>query len=97
MSTLWMYTWNNPGTCVQDWMALLDTRQDLEYWCFGVEQAPTTGTKHYQGMLRFNGIRSIPYLIKHLGKGIYYAPWNVGSEAMLVAYCRKDGEWYDKI
>lgn len=49
-----LFTWNNYS---EDWRAKLE-HLDTTYCCAGKETAPTTGTPHIQGYLRFKSPRS---------------------------------------
>lgn len=49
----WVFTWNNYPGIWKDTLNLLFVNFDAEYMIAEEEIAPSTGTKHIQGYIRF--------------------------------------------
>lgn len=85
-------TWNNyTGESVD---VCRRTLKDVEYGCFGLEVAPTTGTPHIQGYFRFkNPISWDKFRKKFLGASIFVAR---GDDFQNRVYCSKEGNFTEE-
>lgn len=81
------FTWNNYTEDDVDFLRGLTTR--LTYIIFGREIAPTTGTPHLQGYLRFINARTKSGVIK-LFKKKAHVEVAAGTEYQNYNYCNKD-------
>jgi len=86
-STNYRFTHNN-----YDNTALEDTVPCL-YIIYGKEVAPTTGTPHLQGVIRFASKKSFKQVIDLL-PGCNIDPCDALTAA--IAYCKKDGDWTER-
>jgi len=50
----WCFTVNNPVQAEEQFLAYLETLDDIRYAVFQREKAPDTGTEHYQGYMEFS-------------------------------------------
>jgi len=76
---------NNPIVKPETWAA------DYEYLVYQLEQAPETGTKHYQGFVTFNSAKRLSGL-KKLNKTVHWKPCDNkrGGAAGAIKYCTKE-------
>lgn len=71
--------------------------QDTEYCAWGEEVAPTTGTKHLQGILYFHKKVTLKGVVRRNywnGKHPHYVLCR-GTLQANIAYCKKDGKFYE--
>ncbi len=64
----WCFTVNNPVQTETEFIAYLQTIPDLRYAVFQREQAPATGTEHYQGYCEFTQPKWFSTIKKILSK-----------------------------
>lgn len=85
------FTWNNYD---ENSISFLNEIQ-CEYLVYGKEIAPTTGTPHLQGFIKFKNDRSVN-AVRKLFKGASIAPC-ISSDVNNIAYCTKeDSEFYER-
>lgn len=65
------------------------------YLIFGLEVAPTTGTKHIQGYIYFDEAKSMSATKKVLGDKKVHLTAAKGNADQNKTYCSKDGEFYE--
>jgi len=83
------FTWNNYPADHGDVLAAFGCR----YYCYGYEEAPTTGTEHLQGFLYFDNQKSIAAMrLRIPGCDIRIAN---GTPQQNIVYCSKDGEFLE--
>lgn len=87
------FTWNNYDEATEGFLAELFESQNIEYMCYGREVAPTTGTKHLQGFIRFGSKRS-PNAIRKLLKGAHVEV-SKGNVWQNHDYCSKGGDYVE--
>lgn len=80
----WCFTLNNPEANPPDYSAF-----GADYIIVGAETAPSTGTRHHQGYVRFTNTRALGGVRLLLPA----AHWEAckGSETDNIAYCSKEG------
>lgn len=89
-SRQFIFTWNNYDDASLLHLDSLPT----QYLCYGKELAPTTGTPHLQGYLRFTNPRSLLAIRSQLpGVDVRIAR---GTPEQCIAYCSKDGNFTEK-
>lgn len=98
---LWMFTLNNYSPSQVEMLSALTTHSVLphtipHYVGFGYEIAPSTGTPHLQGMIRF----TVQVWFKDVASILPTAHWeaaNPGKEQFDIcrAYCSKDGNYQE--
>lgn len=90
-SVAWVFTVNNPG----EWT--IPHHEDIAYICGQRERAPTTGTIHFQGYVRFKNRKSMRTVKGILGRADAHLEKARGTEAQCRDYCSKeetrDGEF----
>ena len=81
----WCFTVNNPGA----WRPAFNATH-MDYMCYEIEHAPTTGTEHLQGYVRFKTRKAIATV-----KGLIYKEAHLeaakGNEEQNRTYCNKEG------
>lgn len=88
-SRAWTFTWNNPGSMApQNLGNILGPLGDFG---FGVEKAPTTGTTHYQGWIRFK-TKCRPMEAAKLPKEVHWEKMK-GTIEQNITYCSKEGNY----
>lgn len=85
---IWVFTWNN-YTAEDE--AYIQGLEKVILLCYGREIAPTTGTRHLQGVIRFKHPLRFNK-VKELLPKPYLAP--CFSEEGSVTYCQKDGDYF---
>nr|QKV51334.1 putative replication associated protein [Crucivirus sp.] len=83
----WVFTWNNYPT---EWEDKLGKLPDRAYMVAGKELAPTTGTPHIQGYLRFHNGVTLTWLTKRIA-GAHFAMAKGTDKDQ--DYCKKDGDF----
>jgi len=80
----------------EDWRVLWET-VETEYACFGEEKAPTTGTPHLQGYIRFKNATTMRALQRKLVKKGIQCKLLVakGNAEQNRRYCSKDGSFFE--
>lgn len=72
------FTWNNYTDETEEYLHTVYEEQNVQYMCYGREIAPTTGTPHLQGYIKFNSKRSVTAIRKLLkGASIRIAKGNL--------------------
>lgn len=86
-------TWNNPSITLKE----LDGRFDdtIKYAVFGLEAAPTTGTKHFQGYISFTNPRSITAVNKKYFESKAHLAVAKGTAEENRVYCTKNGDFIE--
>jgi len=87
----YVFTLNNYTT---DQLCALDTI-DVQYLIYGKEEAPTTGTPHLQGYIRFKHPKTLSAAKKMMPGHPHLQPKR-GTAAQAAEYCRKDGLVYER-
>lgn len=90
----WIFTWNNPEVEKIEWKEFMN---NLVYCKYQLEQAPTTGTKHFQGWLQLARKKDIIYMKKHFSNRAHWTNMR-GTPNENEVYCSKgetklDGPW----
>lgn len=88
------YTWNNPTLSPEDWDALARTIP-YTYHIFGEENAPTTGTPHYQGYIEFSTPTTWSRIKKRLGTDEIHLEDRKGTAQQAADYCKEDGVFHE--
>jgi hypothetical protein len=93
----WVFTWNNPPMTGPE---LLAAAEDFcAYIIFQLEEAPTTGTRHFQGYVEFVRKTQFTAFMKRVGESLslsreqYRAPHSEAARGSLdqnQAYCSKE-------
>lgn len=83
----WCFTANNPDKEPDAFKQSL-IQLAPKYFCFGLEEAPTTGTLHYQGYIAFTGPISLQTAIRKLGG--CHVERAKGDSLQNRDYCSKD-------
>lgn len=89
-SRSWCYTLNNYTDAVLDHLSAVTST----YHCYGLESAPTTGTKHVQGYIHFENCKSFNSVKRILGSSPHLERAK-GSAADNRKYCSKDGDFHE--
>lgn len=89
--TSWCFTWNNYDDDALQHLREVSESVSVDYLVFGRENAPTTGTPHLQGYLRFNR-RSRFGVVQALLPQCHIVRAN-GSPQQNFEYCSKDGDY----
>lgn len=84
------FTWNNYTDDTVEFLRSFAERE-TEYMIFGYETAPSTGTKHIQGYIRFRNQRSFNGICKKM-KGAHIEIAR-GSTQDNYKYCTKEGKF----
>lgn len=85
-SNRWCFTCNNPGEWTPEWR-----EEEMHYLIYELEHAPTTGTPHWQGYVRFKTRKTLETVKRVLGNaGLHLTVCN-GSEQANKDYCSKEG------
>lgn len=92
-SDRWCFTLNNPTNELNDLLWLQPTENGILYACVGREVAPTTGTTHWQGYLRFD-VRKRLAQLQRIIPGAHYEVAR-GTEQENRVYCTKDGAFVE--
>ena len=90
----WVFTLNNPSQDLAQLVEELTSRVATRYIVVGREQAPTTGTLHYQGFVEFQNPATFKQVQGRL-PGAHIEPAK-GSNAQNKAYCTKSGDYVEK-
>lgn len=85
-----MFTWNNYDDDAEKYLRSLTS---VKYMVVGREVAPTTGTKHLQGLVVFHSARSVPAVIA-LFPHCHITPADDKLEHMII-YCKKEGDYFE--
>lgn len=96
------YTINNyTEDELKDFIQLAQSLENHRYICFGLEEAPTTGTKHIQGYIELNDAQRYSFLHKYfnLKRGKKLVKFHIdianGTAEENRKYCQKDGNFYE--
>lgn len=65
----------------------------IKYVCYGVETAPSTGTKHLQGYIELSRPSRLAAL-KQFGNSFHWEPRN-GTQDQAIEYCQKEGSFIE--
>jgi len=82
-------------------MTLAKSLEKHRYICFGLEVAPTTGTKHIQGYIQLNIAQRLTFLhtyfnVKREKKTLkFHVDIANGTPAQNKTYCEKDGDFHE--
>lgn len=93
-----VFTWNNYEPAHEADLRSQCERGTIRYCCFGREKAPTTGTKHLQGVIyfincrKFSGVRV--FFQRLGGHGVHIEPM-FGQLSQAITYCKKDGDFWE--
>jgi len=87
-SRAYVFTINNYTVAEYERVCALE----CEFLCVGEEVAPTTGTPHLQGVIRFKSPRSFNAVRKLLSGHVEVCK-DLGSA---VRYCQKEGKFFEK-
>jgi len=81
----WTFVHNNPVDKPENWA------KEYEYLVYQLEQAPDTGTPHYQGFVTFNKRERLSAL-KKMNPAVHWKPCNdaQGGAAGAIKYCTKE-------
>lgn len=90
-SQYWVFTVNNYSDA--DFQRVLNLDKSCEFYVFGKEIAPTTGTHHLQGYIEFN-VRKTGGVVKRLFPEQTHLEIAAGSWLDNVRYCCKEGDYY---
>ena len=94
---LWTCTLNNPEKTDEQFFEFLKANNELAYFCFRREKAPTTGTIHFQFFLAFLNQKHFS-TVKNFVPTAHIQP-SEGTKAQNRAYCMKlesaIGEFYE--
>lgn len=85
---IWVFTWNN---YTDEDETYLQSLEKVILLCYGREIAPTTGTRHLQGVIRFKTPKRFKGVKRLLPKP-YLAPCL--SEEASLTYCKKEGDFF---
>lgn len=85
----WQFTLNNYTPEEEKELRALDS----EYLQYGYEVAPTTGTPHLQGYIKFKNMKSFTQMKKMVPRARFSA---VRFEEYLINYNEKDGNVYEQ-
>ncbi|ALE29598.1 replication associated protein [Lake Sarah-associated circular virus-7] len=88
-SRAFIFTWNNPTA---DTEAALESLAGYSYLTFGRETAPTTGTRHLQGYIRFTDGKSLRSA-RRLLNGAHVEVARTIRQA--IEYCHKEGDFVE--
>lgn len=87
----WCFTWNNYTDKSIDVLKALFDSGEAEYLVFGKEVAPSTGTAHLQGCVRFKKKKRMKGVKNQINSDAHFEVVN-NMEAM-IEYCKKDGDF----
>lgn len=90
-SKSWCFTYNNYSE--QDYARIIAI--DCQYLVVGREVAPTTGTRHLQGYIKFYNARFFNAIKALLGEHVHLEVAK-GSPQENKDYCSKSGDFYEK-
>lgn len=85
----YVFTWNNYDESVEEYLRELSA---VKYLVAGREIAPSTGTKHLQGLIVFKNARTLKSAVKIL-KGAHVEICRAVQSAIL--YCKKEGDFFE--
>lgn len=85
MQNRWCFTANNPG----EWRPTF-SEKTMNYMVFQLESAPTTGTLHIQGYVRFKGKKRLETVKRALGRPDAHVEPARGTEEENRNYCTKE-------
>lgn len=92
------FTWNNYTPEGEDALRRDAKGQSIRYCCFGREKAPSTGTRHLQGVIYFRNPRKLHGVRRWFerigGNGVHIESMR-GSLEQAIAYCRKEGDFWE--
>lgn len=93
----WVFTLNNYSDSDLSRLSLLCSSGKCKYIVYGLESAPTTGTRHLQGFVFFNDAKTRSAVKKIIGEAhLEFSkddPKRGFSSA--IEYCRKGGEFFE--
>lgn len=92
LSKNWVFTLNN---YTPEHEATLHTT-DIEYIYFGYEIAPTTGTPHLQGYVRFKTKKRLQTIKNAWNMPTIHLETMKGTKGQNAKYCSKDGKIYER-
>lgn len=87
------FTLNNPTLDPQAFLTQCRTGLDVRYVIIGVERAPTTGTRHYQGYLELNKAYTYSRIQTTIGEAHLEA--RAGTPQQAADYCKEDGDFHE--
>jgi len=85
----WCFTWNNYSD--EDWNGI--TLTECRYLVVGREVAPETGTKHLQGYIVFDSLKSLAQM-KKVFETVHWEPAK-GNVSQNYEYCTKEGDFVE--
>lgn len=85
-----VFTWNNYNEQTEE---LLESIRGCTYLCYGREVAPTTGTRHLQGYIRFRDGKSIASVRRKLAGAHVEIARSVDAA---IEYTQKDGDFVER-
>ena len=92
------FTWNNYTPSGEEALRRDSEGQSVRYCCFGREKAPTTGTRHLQGVIYFRNPRKLHGVRRFFerigGHGVHIEPMR-GTLEQAIAYSKKDGDFWE--
>jgi hypothetical protein len=98
----YLYTINNyTKKDLKKFITLAESLEKHRYICFGLEIAPTTGTKHIQGYIQLNIAQRLTFLHNYFSftKGGELLKFHIdmanGTPDQNRDYCKKDGQFYE--
>lgn len=87
----WHFTWNNYNTAS---LGVIESLKDeTDYICYGKEVAPSSGTPHLQGVIRFKKKKRMKGVKALLNPSVYLDVTS-NMEAM-IEYCKKDEDFVE--
>jgi len=90
----WLFTQNNPTMSDEELARYLENLQDIQYFLFCREKAPTTGTIHIQGYFEFSKPKRFSVICGYLPK-THFIPRG-GTKHDQKLYIKKQGRFADK-
>lgn len=91
----WTWTLNNPTLEERKHITeVMESylKREITYMLYGIEEAPTTGTIHYQGYLEMKNVKSAAQIKALLSSRIHLEA-SKGSSLQNQEYCKKDGKY----
>jgi len=89
-SRRWCFTINNPTSAHIERL----TSIEVVYLVYGVESAPSTGTRHLQGFVIFENPRRRNGIVSEIGGGHFEVAR--GTSIQAADYCKKDGDYTER-
>lgn len=77
------------------WRKMGEIYPNIQYVCWGVETAPTTGTLHLQGYLILKKKGTMAQIKKGMNCKSMHLKIARGTTEQNVTYCKKDGDFYE--